>query len=170
MKVFSLILFTAMVTAAQSYVGLDLGVSGNGGLTNPTPGVVAGYRSERFVSEFELLRLCKKDGGCGHEVVARGVARYRKFQGGVVYSSYQVVKYGKSSLHVLAGVNLGSVELNYRHDLTSENKMRRIEMRYTKFASHHIFVRFGADVSRFRDFYHKPRYMVADGIQIGFWK
>jgi len=127
---------------------------------SPTGGV--DYRRDKFVISGDIGReaICKNPGGCGHQLNFRGTVAYqvRPFiyvQGGIVDGYYRVPLFSKNSLQLLGGVRFALLkdrlitELNYRHDLTSENKLRIVEARATAYLPKHIFIRAAAVTNSF---------------------
>lgn len=110
-------------------------------------------RDKNLVSaDVEYLKVCKDIGGCGRQydvrvTYAREIGKNISIQGGFVYSYYRVPLFDKSSFQPLIGIRASAVnervivEANYRHDLTSENKIRAFEMRGTTYLPKHIFIR-----------------------------
>ncbi len=88
-------------------------------------------------------------------VVARKITKDISIQGGIVNSYYKVKLFDKNSFQLLGGVRVSTLkerliaEVNYRHDLTSENKLKIGEVRVTGYLPYHIFVRTGVVYSGF---------------------
>lgn len=127
-----------------------------------------------------VSRICKDPGGCGHQVDVRGVVAQElkkplSIQGGVVYTHYNVPLFGKTAVQVLGGVRFKTFnnrfvpELNYRQDLTSENKVKSFENRGSFYLKRHIFIRYLIVVKRFRDFYNQPRVQADAQISAGLY-
>lgn len=180
MKTLILILFLSIVAFSQTFVAGEVGTSVNAGLTRPTFGIVAGKQTERFNSEVSIFSLCKKDGGCGYEYSFRNtVTLYRhkvpyesnlldRFKVGVVYSHYKVEKYSKSAVFLLGGVRFSDLELNYLHDLTSPNKIRSAEVRFTHYGKNHIFFRVTGNVGRFKQV-NRSLWLIENSNAVGYW-
>ncbi len=137
------------ITGIPQTDNVRVGVGLNGTVT---AGFDRNFGKTLIEGEGGVSRICKTPGGCGPQfdlrgVVARKVRPNISIQGGVVYSRYNVDLFDKSALQLLGGVRYTTArvvaELNYRHDLTSENKLRIGEFRITGYLPKHVFLRTG---------------------------
>lgn len=145
-----------------------------------TIGAGVDYRQDKNLISVDgdVSKICKTPGGCGHQYSIRGIFAHKlnsvvSVQGGALDSYYKVDLFDKNSFQLLGGVRLAAfkeksaTEINYRHDLTSENKIREIEVQETVYFPKHIFLRVSGSRKRFRDFYHEVRYANDGQISIG---
>jgi hypothetical protein len=148
------------------------------------PSIGAGFdlnKGKNLISiDGEVSRICKNPGGCGHQIdnrliFARDVANGLYIQGGVVNSYYSVPLFSKDAFQLLGGVRKTLVpkrlvgELNYRHDLTSENKVKAVEGQLTAYLPKHIFVRGNGRIRHFQDFYKQGRVDAVGQVYIGLY-
>lgn len=146
----------------NGHVGVIVGATSGLGFEGPSIGAGGGFdaRKDKFVfsGDVDVFTINKVDGGKGWQVRGRETARYHFkdffIQGGAVQSYYSNVKYTKSSFEPLVGIGVERgnklFQVNYRHDLTSENKVRTVEGIATVYARKHFYFRGAVTISHFR--------------------
>lgn len=164
---------TAMPQANNVHVAYGTGNTVAGGFD---------YNKDRFIvsGSAAVSPICKTPGGCGHQfdirgTVARRVSENVAIQGGIVNSYYKVNLFDKDAFQLLGGVRLTGTqerlvgEINYRHDLTSPNRLRIGEAIITAYLPKHIFLRTGVTFSTFDDFYGKSKRSTGTIAAAGFY-
>lgn len=167
--------------ATNLHVGFTIAGTSALGFEGANIGATAGFdarlgRRLVLAVDASVLRVRKTVDGLGHQVEGREVLRIyaapRFFvQGGAVESHYSVTAFSKSSVQGLVGAGYGSdhftFAVNYRHDFTSENRARIVEVVATGYLKHHIFLRGSIAIDHFRA--PNPQTGESLGVSIGTW-
>ena len=163
--IIAVLVLTATTYAQQSNVHLaaDVNVSANMGRT-PAAGLNAGgdLRAGKlaFSIDGDAWRIKKTVGGSGWQVDAREVGRYYFHknifvQGGAYEQHYSVKLFGKTVIAPLAGIGFERpdyvVQVNYLHDLTSNNGQRIVEGVGQFYLKCHWYLKATISASKFHD-------------------
>lgn len=144
---------------------------------NQAVSVGVDYR-DKFSLDFINFKVCKNPGGCGRQTSIKTTIPIKVrsniyLQSGIVYDYYKVETFDKKSLQVLGGIRIKDTrdkiisEVNYRHDLTSENRVKTLEIQATFYLPKHLFIRANGRLRNFKDFYNQNKYDAIGQVLLG---
>jgi hypothetical protein len=151
----ALLLAACNVQAQQTnvHVGgvLQAATGFSGVVVGGTAGVDVRAGRNAFSIDGDLVRVEKEPGGVGYQAGGRQVVRFGLLrpqvfiQVGAFESHYSLTRWKKTTAGPLIGVGYQKSDfvlaVSYEHDLTSENKQRRVSLSMQWYEKRHMYMR-----------------------------